>query len=84
MGAMAFQITGVSIGCSTVCSGADKKHQSSASFAFVRGIHRWPMDFPNQANKGPVTKEVFPYDDAIMGLSNIYRVNIGQNHMQRV
>ena len=36
------QITGVSIVCSTVCSGADhRKHQSSASLAFVRGIHRW-------------------------------------------
>ena len=40
MSAMA-QITGVSIVYSTVCSGADqRKHQSSASVAFVRGIHR--------------------------------------------
>ena len=43
MSAMASQITGVSIVCSTVCWGADKKkHQSSASLAFVRGMHRWP------------------------------------------
>ena len=28
--------------CSTVCSSTDhRKHQSSASLAFVRGIHRW-------------------------------------------
>ena len=41
---MSLQITGVSIVCSTLCSGADKsKHQSSASLAFVRKIHRWPI-----------------------------------------
>ena len=40
---MTSQITGISIVWSTVCSGADKKkHRSSASLAFVRGIHRWP------------------------------------------
>ena len=38
---MASQIIGVSFVCSTVWSGADqRKHQSSASLAFVRGIHR--------------------------------------------
>ena len=43
----AFQITGVSLACLTVSSGADLiKHQSSASLAFVRGIHRWPVDSP--------------------------------------
>ena len=37
MSAMASQITVVSMVCSTVCSGADqRKHQSSASLAFVR------------------------------------------------
>ena len=45
MCAMAFQITGISIVCSTVCSGAvQRKRPSSASLAFVRGIHRWPLD----------------------------------------
>ena len=44
---MASQITSVSIICSTVCSGVDqRKHQSYASLAFVRRIHRWPMYFP--------------------------------------
>ena len=43
----AFQITGVSLVCLTVSSGADLiKHQSSASLAFVRGIQRWPVDSP--------------------------------------
>ena len=40
MGPMTCQIAGVSIVCPTVCSAADRrKHQSSASLAFVRGIH---------------------------------------------
>ena len=44
MSAMASQITGASIMCLTVCSGADqRKHQSSAPLAFVRGIHRCPV-----------------------------------------
>ena len=44
MGAMASQITSVSIVYSTVCSGSEqRKHQSSASLAFVRGIHRSPV-----------------------------------------
>ena len=42
MSAMASQIAGISIVCSAFCSGADqRKHQSSVSLAFVRGIHRW-------------------------------------------
>ena len=64
MSAMACQITGVSVVCSTVCSGADqRKHQSSASLAFVGGIHRWPVDSPHE---GPVTRKMFPFDDVIM------------------
>ena len=44
MSAMAFQITSVSIVYSAVCSGADqRKHQSSATLALVREIHRWPV-----------------------------------------
>ena len=69
MSAMATQIAGVSIVCAAVCSGADqRKHQSSASLAFVRGIHRWPMDSPY---KGPVTRKIFPFDDVIMTYSFI-------------
>ena len=63
MGAMASQITSLTIVCSTVYSGADqRKHQSSASLAFVRGIHRWPMNSPH---KLPVTRKMFPFDDVI-------------------
>ena len=62
MSAMASQITGVFIGA--VASGADQgKHQSSASLAFMRGIHRSPVNSPH---KRPVTRKMFPYDDVIM------------------
>ena len=48
MGAMASQITSLTIVYSTVYSGADqRKHQSSASLAFVRGIAR-TGEFPAQ------------------------------------
>ena len=56
MSAMASQITGVLIVCSTICSGADcRKHQSFMSLAFVRGIHRWPVD---SLHKDPVTQKI--------------------------
>ena len=57
MSAMASQITDGSSVYSTVCSYADqRKHRSSASLAFVRGIHRWPA---NSHHKGPVTQKMF-------------------------
>ena len=63
MGAMALQITSLAI-VYMVYSGEDqRKHQSSASLAFVRGIHRWPV---NSRHKGPVTRKMFPFDDVIM------------------
>ena len=61
---MVSQITGVSIVYSNFCSGADqRKHQSSASLPFIRGIHRWSVNSPN---KGPVTRKMFSFDDVIM------------------
>ena len=51
------QITGVTIVYSTVYSDADRrKHQSTASLAFVWGIHRWPVNSPH---KWPVTRKWF-------------------------
>ena len=45
MSAMAYQITSIWSVCSTVCSSVDqRKHQSSASLAFARGIHRLPVN----------------------------------------
>ena len=64
MSAMVSQITGVSIVYLTVCSGTDqRKHQSTASLAFVRGTHRWPV---NSSHKDPVTWTLFPLDYVIM------------------
>ena len=66
MGAIATQITSLTIVYSTVYSGADQsKHQSSASLAFVWGIHRGPVNSPH---KWPVTRKMFPFDDVIMYL----------------
>ena len=64
MGAMASQITSLTIVYSTVYSGADqRKHQSSASVAFVKEIYRRPMNSPP---KWPVTRKMFPFDDVLM------------------
>ena len=64
MGAVASQITSLMIVYSTVYSDADQsKHQSPASLAFVRGIHRGPVNSPH---KWPVTRQRFPIDDIIM------------------
>ena len=64
MGTMASQITSLTIVYSTVYSGADqRKHQSSASLAFVWGIHRWPV---NSQHKSPVTRKMFSSDDVII------------------
>ena len=66
MGAIASQITSPTIVYSTDNSDADqRKHQSSASVAFVRGIHRWPVNSPH---KWPVTRKRFPFDDVSMTL----------------
>ena len=66
MGAIASEITSLTIVYSTVYSDADQsKHQSSASLAFVREIHRGPVNFPH---KWPVTRKMFPFDDVIMKL----------------
>ena len=64
MDAIVSQITSLTIVYSTVYSDADqRKHQSSASLAFLRGIHRWPVNPPH---KWPVTLKMLPFDDVIM------------------
>ena len=76
MSTVASQIASFTIVYSTVYSGVgERKHQSSASLAFVRGIHRSPVNSPH---KWPVTRKMFPFDDVIMwricitGLQGIY------------
>ena len=79
MTTMASQITSLTIVYSIVYSDAvylivysdaDKKHQSSASLAFVRGIHRWSVDSPH---KGTLTRKMFPFYDVIMSSLNVTR-----------
>ena len=63
MGAIPSEITSLNIVYSTVYSGADqRKHQSSASLAFVWWIHG-PVNSPH---KWPVTWKIFPFHDVIM------------------
>ena len=68
MGANASQITSLTIVYSTVYSDGDqRKHQCSASLAFVWGIHRGPVNSPH---KWPVTRKMFPFHDVIMRASH--------------
>ena len=61
MDAMASRITSLTIIYIAVYSGANqRKYQSFASLAFVRGIHRWPVNSPHKGRK------IFPFDDVIM------------------
>ena len=70
MSSMASQIPSLMIVYSAVYSGADqRKHQSSTSLAFVRGIHRGPV---NSTHKGPVMQKMFPFGDIIMWLLKHY------------
>ena len=65
MGAIASQITGLTIVYLIVYSDADQiKHQSFASLAFVSGFHL------NSPHKWPVTLKMFPFDDVIMWFSS--------------
>ena len=76
MTTMASQITNPTIVCSIVYSDADqRKHQRSASLAFVWGIHRSAVNSPH---KGPVTRKMFPFDDVIMGRQWTHKNNLYQ------
>ena len=64
MDAIVSLITSLMIVYSTIYSDADqRKHQSSASLAFVWGIQGGPVNPPH---KWPVTRKIFPFDDVIM------------------
>ena len=74
MGEMTSQITSLTVVYSTVYSDADqRKHQISASLAFMRGIHRWPVNSPH---KWPATREMFPFDDVIIEKSALHRTEM--------
>ena len=68
MGTIASRITSLTIVYSTFYSDAyQRKLQSSVSLAFVRGLHRGPVNSPH---KWPVTRKRFPFDDFIMLLQH--------------
>ena len=66
MRAMASQITGISI----VCSTDQRKYQSSASLAFVQRTHQWLV---NSTHKRPVTQKMFPFDDIMFRPQHVNR-----------
>ena len=74
VGAIASQITSLTIVYSIVYSDADqRKHQSSASMALLYGNHRGPVNSPH---KWPVKRKVFPFDDVIMETYVLYDATI--------
>ena len=81
MSAIASQITNLTIVYSIVYSDADqRKHQSSASLAFVMVIHRGPVNSPH---KWQVTRKMFPFDDVIMTewTQNMHVGKVGYNFL---
>ena len=74
MGAIASQITSLMIVYSTIYSDVDqRKHQSFALLAFVRGIHRGPVNSPH---KWPVTRKMFPFDDVFMYMLELKLIHV--------
>ena len=80
--AMASQITNLMIVYSSVNSGTDqRKHLSSASLAFVRGIHRWPVNSPH---RGPVTRKMSPSAAMILRVTDHKETIVGQHCWPRL
>ena len=78
---LASQITSLTVVYSIVYSGViQRKHQSSASLAFVREIHRGPVNFPH---KWPVTRKMFPFDDVIMSYINFTATHSDKSFIKR-
>ena len=82
MGTIAFQITSLTIVYSTIYSDADqRKHQSSASLAFAREIHRGPVNSPH---KWPLTRKMFPVEDVIMATREVYLFIYSKLHSLKI
>ena len=81
MGAIASEITSLTIVYSIVYSDADqRKHQRSASLAFVWRIHRGPVNSPH---KWPVTWKMIPFDDVIIKYLRWLKMLYMRWHMPR-
>ena len=82
MGTISSQITSLTIVFWTVYLDTDqRKHQSSASLAFVRGIHRRPVNSPH---KWPVTQRMFPFDEVIMFIKMLVILWISHSYLTDV
>ena len=76
MSVLVSQITSLTVVYSTFYSAADqRKHQSSASLTFVRGIQRGPVNSPH---KWPVTRKMFPFGDVIMSINKATLKHMGK------
>ena len=81
MSAMVSQITGISMVWPTVCSGADqRKHQSSASLAFARGIQRFHLMTPWR--KKCVTSHII--DLFVLGTSGFSTIRVDYLRRKRI
>ena len=82
MSTKASQITSLRIVYSAIYSGAyQRKHQSSASRAFARGVHQWPVNSPH---KRPVTRKMFSLDVVFMNLrlNNCWYVHVSVHSLK--
>ena len=85
MSAMASQITGVLIVCLNVCSVADRrKHQSSMSLAFVRGIHRWQVNSPHKGPGGCFTNASRALQRNLAKIYNARNHNYSENFKLKI
>ena len=72
MNMMASQITCLTIVYSTVYSRRRSRKTSKLGVTgLCGGIHRWPVNSPH---KGPVRREMFPFDDVIMYFCLIWAI----------
>ena len=63
MGAIASQITSLTIVYSTVYSGADQIN--------IKAPRHWALCGEFTGDKGPVTRKIFPFDEVLMSWVNI-------------
>ena len=78
MSTMASHIISLTIVYWTVYLGVDQRKQSGASPVFVRGIYRWPVNFPH---KRPLTRKMFSFDDVVMVPGSLWACQAGLRYM---
>ena len=83
MGAMPSQITGVSIVCSAVCSGADQKKKKTSKFR-VTGLYGETGGLPSQRASNAESVSIWwrHYVYNLIWISGIRRLNIRVSYLQ--